>query len=163
MSHDDAPFYSVDTNVFMDWQYRFYPTDIFYSLLDKVDLLIQKKKFFSPVLVREELEKVGTADLTKWAKSRPGLFLPLDGLIFETQKIQNQFPGLLDPKSEYEEADAYVIALAKLNNGFVVTQETSASEKRNPARSHYIPDVCRELGVSCFNFLGLMRREKWKF
>ena len=105
MSNGDASFYSVDTNVFMDWQHRFYPTDIFYSLPDRVDSLIQKKKFFSPVLVREELEKVGTADLTKWAKSRSGLFLPLKELV----------------------------------------------------------DVCRELGVSCINFLGLMRREKWKF
>jgi hypothetical protein len=26
---------------------------------------------------------------------------------------------------------------------------------------HYIPDVCRELGVPCINLLGLMRRERW--
>jgi hypothetical protein len=36
-----------------------------------------------------------------------------------------------------------------------------ASEKRKAAKDHYIPDVCRELGVPCINLLGLMRREKW--
>ena len=156
-------FYSVDTNVFMDWQARFYPTDIFYSLLEKVDHLLKEERFLTPDLVKEELGKVGTPDLMKWAKSRPALFLPLDELVLEAQKIQNQFPGLIDPKAEHEEADAYVIALAKLRDGVVVTQETAASEKRNPKRSHYVPDVCRELGIPCFNFLGLMRREKWKF
>lgn len=155
--------YSVDANVFMDWQARFYPTDIFHSLLDKVDHLLNEERFFTPLLVREELEQVGTADLLKWTKGRPKLFIPLDAIISEAQKIQGQFPGLIDPKAEYEEADAYVIALAKLHDGIVVTQETAASEKRNPKRTHYVPDVCRELGIHCINFLGLMRREKWKF
>jgi hypothetical protein len=45
----------------------------------------------------------------------------------------------------------------------VLSQETSAAEKRNPKRSYYIPDVCRDLGVPCYNLLGLMRREKWAF
>jgi hypothetical protein len=47
--------------------------------------------------------------------------------------------------------------------GIVVTQETPASEKRNPRRTHFIPDVCRDLGIPCINLLGLMRREGWRF
>jgi hypothetical protein len=70
---------------------------------------------------------------------------------------------LRDPRAEYEEADAYVIALARMRNGIVVTQETSAAEKRNPRRTHFIPDVCRELDVTCISLLGLMRRENWRF
>ncbi len=54
-----------------------------------------------------------------------------------------------------------MIALARLRNGIVVTQETAAAEKRNPKRTHYIPDVCRELGIPCISLLGLMRREGW--
>ena len=46
-------------------------------------------------------------------------------------------------------------------NGIVVTQETSAAEKRNPRRPMFIPDVCREMGVPCVSLLGLMRREGW--
>lgn len=155
-------FYSVDTSALIDWQFRYYPTDIFYSLLGKVDQLIEEKRFSGPVLVKEELEKRGTAELVKWAKERSGIFVPLKDLIAEAQNIQNHFPELCDPKAESEEADAYVIALAKLQGGEVITGETPASEKRYPKRSHYIPDVCRELGLPCFNFLGLMRREKWK-
>jgi hypothetical protein len=77
--------------------------------------------------------------------------------------IQSRFPGLLDPKAEHEEADAYVIALAQQRDGIVVTSETPAADKRKPKREFYIPDVCRELGIPCINLLGLMRREAWRF
>ena len=66
-----------------------------------------------------------------------------------------------DPKAEFEEADAYVIALSQQRGGIVVTQETPAAEKQQPRRTHFIPDVCRELGIPCISLLGLMRREKW--
>ena len=157
------PPYSVDTNSFMDWQARYYPVDVFASIVGQVDVLIAAKRFFAPALVKEELSAVGTGDLNAWAKSRPAIFVPTGDLLTEAQAIQNAFPGLLDPKAEFEEADAYVIALAKLREGIVITQETPAAEKRNPKRTHFVPDVCREMGIPCFNLLGLMRREGWKF
>ena len=83
--------YSLDTSVFMDWQARYYPLDLFPSL---------ETKF------------------------------------------------------------AHMISV---NGGTVVSQETSAAEKRSPKQTHFIPDVCRDLGVPCINLFGLMRREGWKF
>ena len=106
---------------------------------------------------------MGTGDLIAWADARPAIFVPTSELLAEAQAIQSRFPGLRDPKAEYEEADAYVIALARLRGGIVITQETPAGEKRNPKRTHFIPDVCREMGIPCFNLLGLMRREQWAF
>lgn len=160
---DGAPqlLYSVDSSSFMDWQARHYPTDVFASVVPRVDALISDNRFFAPALVKEELSIVGTGDLMAWAKSRSAIFVPTGELLAEAQAIQSGFPGLRDPKAEYEEADAYVIALARLRGGIVITQETPAAEKRNPKRSHFIPDVCREMGVPCFNLLGLMRREGW--
>ena len=156
------PLYAIDTNVLMEWQFRAYPTDIFASLVDKVDELIADKRFLAPELVQEELNAVGTAELTASAKARDAMFVPLAEVLIEAQSIQSRFPGLRDPKGEFEEADAYVIALAKLREGIVVTQETSAAEKKNPKRTHFIPDVCRELGLPCISILGLMRREGWR-
>jgi len=54
--------------------------------------------------------------------------------------IRRYSPGRV-PKAEYEEADAHVIALARLRDGIVVTQETPAAEKNRPRRTHFIPDV----------------------
>ncbi|MCC5805109.1 MAG: DUF4411 family protein [Opitutales bacterium] len=157
------PPYVVDTNIFMDWQARFYPPDVFVSLVEKIDDLIQQGRLIAPRLVREELDAVGTNQLTAWAQAREAVWIPDTAIVEGAVAIQSQFPGLLDPKAEFEEADAYVIALARQQDGIVVTSETPAAEKRKPKREFFIPDVCREIGLPCINLLGLMRREKWRF
>lgn len=157
------PLYAVDTNVFMDWQFRHYPTDIFPNLLSRIDTLVTEQRFQAPELVDEELRKVGTPELTAWSDAHPSVWVPNGDVLAAALVIQGRFPGLLDPKAEFDEANAYVIALAQVRDGIVVTQETSASEKRRPARPMYIPDVCRELGVHCITLQGLMRREGWRF
>jgi hypothetical protein len=107
---------------------------------------------------------VGTPDLKSWTAAHPKVFVPLAPEVqIEAAAIEARYPGLMDAKGVHQSADAYVIALAKLTGGMVVSQETSAHEKRNPAKTHYIPDVCRDLGVSCINLLGLLRRERWTF
>src|SRR5439155_8600777 len=120
-------------------------------------------RLVAPAMVREELDKVGTAGLKRWTDQHADIFVRTADLLVPAQTSQGQFPGLLDPKAEFEEADAYVIALAQGHDGIVVTQETPASEKRNPRRTHFIPDVCRDLGIPCINLLGLIRREGWRF
>ena len=153
--------YSIDTNSLMDWQARYYPTDVFTSLIARVDNLIASGRLIAAELVHEEVGIVGTAGLDGWAKTNKGIFVPTKTLLADALVIQNQFAGLRDPKAEHEEADAYVIALAQQRDGTVVTQETPAAEKQRPRRTHFIPDVCRELGVPCISLLGMMRREKW--
>jgi hypothetical protein len=156
--------YSLDTSFFMDWQARYYPVDVFTSLEDKIEDMIAAGRCGAVRLVKEEIDSVGTPGLRAWAKSHSGLFVPMTPEIqLEGAAIEAKYPDLMDPKASYESADAYVIALAKLHGGIVVSQETSAQEKHKPRKDHYIPDVCRDLGVSCINLLGLMRREKWLF
>lgn len=156
--------YSVDTSFLMDWQARYYPLDLFPALSARIEALIAANECAAVALVLEELNSVGTPDLKAWASAHSTLFVPL---IAEVQQegatIEARYPDMMDPKGLHESADAYVIALAKLNEGMVVSQETSAQEKRKPPRNYYIPDVCRDLGVPCINLLGLMRREKWSF
>lgn len=156
--------YSFDTSVFMDWQARYYPPDIFNSLITKVDDLIANGRCSAVDLVREEIDAVGTPELRAWAKDRSALFVALDPMVqVEAASIESRYPDLMDPKGLYQSADAYVIALAKVRGSTVVSQETSAAEKRSAKRTHYIPDVCRDLGIPCINLLGLMRREGWTF
>lgn len=155
--------YSVDTSSLMDWQPRVYPIDVFQGIMQAVNAMVNQERLFACELVGEELAAVGTADLVSWSKANKGIYVPTRELLPTAVQIQNNFPGLLDPKAEFEEADAYVIALARLRDGIVVTQETPAAEKSKPKRSHFIPDVCRELGVPCISWLGMMRRERWVF
>jgi len=156
--------YSVDTSFFMDWQARYYPLDVFVALNTRIGQLIRVGDFRAVELVKEEINAIGTPDLKAWAGGHKSLFVPLvPDVQIEAASIEARYPDLLDVKSSHQSADAYVIAFAKLQSGVVVSQETSVHEKRNPAKTHYIPDVCRDLGVPCINLLGLMRKEKWKF
>jgi hypothetical protein len=156
--------YSFDTSVFMDWQARVYPPDVFISLVAKIEELVVAGQCSAVQLVKEEIDAVGTPELRAWAKKNPALFVTLDPQVqAEAANIESKYPDLIDPKSLYQSADAYVIALAKVKGGTVVSQETSASEKKSAKRTHYIPDVCRDLGIPCINLLGLMRREHWTF
>ena len=55
--------YSVDTNAFMDWQARYYPTDVFPSLLVRISDLVAQGRAKAPALVHEEIDAVGTCEL----------------------------------------------------------------------------------------------------
>jgi hypothetical protein len=154
--------YSLDTSVFMDWQGRYYPLDVFVTLAGRVDELIVAGECAAVDVVKEEIDAIGTPDLKAWAKAHSGLFVALSTDIQrEAAMIESAYPDLMDPKGVHESADAYVIALAKVRNGIVVSQETSVHEKHRPKADYYVPDVCRNLGIPCINLLGLMRREKW--
>ena len=140
----------------MDWQARFYPPDIFISLIAKIEEMVVAGRCSAVELVKEEIDAVGTPELRAWAKKNPALFVTLDPMVqTEAANIESKYPDLMDPRSLHQSADAYVIALAKVKGGTVVSQETSAAEKKSAKRTHYIPDVCRDLGIPCINLLGL--------
>ncbi|MFN0180191.1 MAG: DUF4411 family protein [Gemmatimonadales bacterium] len=156
--------YSLDTSFFMDWQARHYPLDLFVGLEHRIEGLIDQGECRAVDLVREELQAVGTPDLRTWTTKNKRVFVSLSADVqLAAAAIQSAYPALMDPKGLHDSADAYVIALAKSTGGIVVSQETSVAEKHRPKQSYYIPDVCRSLGVSCINLLGMMRREKWSF
>lgn len=148
----------------MDWQARYYPLDVFVTLTTEIEGLIKSVDFQAVELVKEEIDSVGKPDLKSWASSHKNLFVPLAPEVqLEGASIEAKYPDLIDAKSPYQSANAYVIAWARLQGGVVISQETSVHEKRNPAKKHYIPDVCRDLGIPCINLLGLMRKERWTF
>lgn len=46
----DPTVYSIDTNVLMDWQARFYPTDVFPTLSDRLDALVSAGRWQAPAI-----------------------------------------------------------------------------------------------------------------
>jgi len=73
--------------------------------------------------------------------------------------ILNTYKDFHPPKHYSETglwADPYVIALAKIKNATVITQES-------PSNSGKIPYVCYEMGIPCMNLDKLMLSNKWQF
>lgn len=155
--------YSIDTNIIIDWWERRYPPDVFPSVRRKFENVVGVK-LFAPERVKDEINRVGSPELKLWAHQHGGLFIPHDvALQTEANSISINFPGLIDPNASNDEADRWIIALAKVKGYKVVTHETSAAMKRRPPRSHYIPDVCNALSIPCINLVELMREEHWSF
>ncbi|MHB8634961.1 MAG: DUF4411 family protein [Fimbriimonadaceae bacterium] len=154
--------YVVDTSALMDWHDRFYPPDVFATLVERVDELVRADRFLSVELVREEIGIIGSIGLRDWARMRKSIFDPTANHLPAALAVEGAYPALKDATALYVEADAYVIAMAQMRTAIVVTAETPASHKRKPKRSMYIPDVCAALGLPCISNLGMMRREGWK-
>jgi hypothetical protein len=133
--------------------------------------LVSSKKLFAPTRVRKEINDVGSPGLQQWAKEHKEIFIQHEEELQEIAvKIQHDYPDLIDTTTLEDEADRWVIALAKLyekKNWIVVTHETSVKtklkRKQEPKRKLYIPDVCRSMNIECIEFLKLMRKEGWKF
>lgn len=70
--------YSLDTSMFMDWQARYYPIDVFDTLRAKIEALIASGEAQAVELVREELKAVAPPATYAWAKTQVGRFVPLD-------------------------------------------------------------------------------------
>jgi len=156
--------YSVDTNIYLDWWVRRYPEDVFPNVRKQIEGLVAGGQWKTVQRVGDEIQHIAPAALKGWAKANAGQFCKHDAaLIAEATAISAKFPGMIDPYARHDEADRYVIALAKLNGWAVVTHETPARSKKNALRTQFIPDVCAALNVACLDLLEVMRREKWVF
>ena len=67
------PVYCIDSSSLMDWQARYYPSDVFLGLVDQMDSLISDGRLFAPALVSEEIAAIGTAGLIEWIGKRKNL------------------------------------------------------------------------------------------
>lgn len=151
--------YSLDSSSLINPWRRFYAPDVFPALWKNVEKLISGGKLMACHEVFQEL-KVGKDDLFKWAKKQKFFFKPLTKNQVEIAKdIMNRFPGLIDSKKTNPDADPFVIALAIEEGCTVITYENGSS---NPAKPK-IPDVCKQMGVKCINFLDFCREQNWRF
>ncbi len=152
--------YCIDTSALLDAWIRWYPNDLFPTLWERMDCLIEENRLVSSEEVLRELERKEGDALHRWAKDRSHVFLPLNE---PTQacalQIMHDHPRLVDARTGKSFADPWVIATARVNGCTVVTGEGATGTLRRPK----IPDVCRTMRIHCVGFIELIRREKWRF
>lgn len=151
--------YSIDTSAILDGWRRHYPPDTFPGLWERVDRLIETEDLAATEEVLHELSKKDD-EVYAWAKEREKMFVPIDERIQPlVTQILERFEKLLDTRRNRSAADPFVIALAQLEGGSVVSGEGTTGKLDRPN----IPDVCAELKVPCINLLQMIRREGWTF
>lgn len=127
--------------------------DISSTLWKHLEEMMQDGMIISHKLVFEEIDSKSKSPdfLARWIANKRDYFKKITPFQIETvQGIVAKFPGLIDYKSEHDQADPWLIALAieksneqtlfEKNIPIVVSQESANSGNK-------IPAVCKEFGV----------------
>ena len=150
--------YCIDTSAILTAWRRNYPPDIFPSVWDRVDELINQGELIASEEVLVELERKDD-EVYAWATERQGIFVPIDDQVQQVvRRVLASYPRLLDTRRNRSGADPFVIALARVRNCTVVTNEAPSNSPSRPT----IPDVCQALGILCIDFIQMARQEGWR-
>ncbi len=161
--------YCVDSSTLIHLR-RTYPEEHFPTLWERLSGLVRARRLIAPGSVRREVER-GSDALVAWAKKHRKMFRRPGARELEiVAEVLPRFPGLVDPGSETEVADPFVVALAVALNErkaptlfgegeecVVVTQE------RGRPGVPRIPEVCEAYGIRALRHLDLFRAEGWRF
>jgi NAD(P)H-hydrate repair Nnr-like enzyme with NAD(P)H-hydrate epimerase domain len=110
-------------------------------------------------LVRDELS-AREDEVCTWAKAQLDLFVTLTPDVQRAvREVLTQHQRIIGVGSGRSGADPFVIALAVVNRGVVVTEETASRNLTKPK----IPDVCDAMGVRHLTLLGFVQEQGWVF
>jgi len=150
--------YSIDTSSFLEAWVRRYPIDIFPSLWDGLEKLIESGRLVMSAEVLKELKPKddGAHD---WARTKSGLVVPVDPIQDRhVAAVLSKTPKLVNTIKGRSKADPFVIALAVAKSATVVCQEDEGTDEKPR-----IPYACSHFKVPCISFLDLIRDQEWKY
>jgi hypothetical protein len=142
----------------MEAEVRFYPKEVFPSLWQRIEALVEAGDLGASEEVLVEISQVDDA-LHDWCRARPTMFRPTDTTIqADVARLQTGYPGFV-PATGASRADPFVVATAIATGTTVVTQEKLSPPNGRPK----IPNVCDGEGVVWMNLLSMIRAEGWTF
>lgn len=108
--------------------------------------------------VLRELERKDDG-IHKWIKEREAMVVPIDAEVQRyVAQIMSKYGRLVDSKKNRSVGDPWVIALAQARRLTVVTGEKATGSLLKPK----IPDVCKDLGLSCIDIVDFFRKQGWR-
>jgi hypothetical protein len=149
--------YSLDTSGFLDAWLRHYPIDVFPTVWDRLSVAVEKGVLFVSDEVLRELEKKDDG-AHSWIKARPAMVVPFESKIEAAViRLMTNYPRLVDSKKGRSGGDPFVIAVAMVKGLTVISGENASGKLDSPK----IPDVCKDMGISCIRILDFFREQKW--
>lgn len=153
-------FYSFDTSSILNGRRDLLPPATFPTVWTNIEDMIQAGDIRCVDLVLDELAKREGDEIHQWAKAQTELFLPLaEDIQRAVREVLGAHPRLIGIGSGRSGADPFVIALARVHGGTVVSEETASRNLTKPK----IPDACEALGVPCINLMGFIQDQGWVF
>ena len=124
-----------------------YPGDIFVSLWERIEALVDAERLIAPHEVFREVTK-GDDEIEKWAKAHAGMFVDLDtAQAAALTEVLAKFPGIHDPEKTAADADPVLVALclAKTRVDSSSRYRVVTEERMRGPGSTRIPNVCKAL------------------
>jgi hypothetical protein len=145
--------YVIDTNVWIECRDH-YPPDVFPGVWDLFDDLLGGGELSCPQEVLIELQR-GHDDLPTILAAKAGLFVPLDEILQDgvVELMDRYGERMVDPHSDRDRADPYVVALARIRDASVVCNERTGLPTKVK-----VPDACKDLGVPCVKLHDFFRQ-----
>jgi predicted nucleic acid-binding protein len=152
-------FYSFDTSAILNGRRDLFRPTVFHTLWAQIEDAITAGQVRSADEVQRELARRDD-DAKQWADAQSDLFVPLELPIQQSAaQILAVHSRLVGQGGRRSAADPFVIALAMVRNGTVVTEETARGNLTSPR----IPDVCGDLGVPCVTLMEFIEAQGWTF
>lgn len=168
MADTKVKIYVFDTSAFIRIN-RFYPPTIVSDLWENLELLLKSGSIISHEYVLNEIKPKGTSKpdfLARWISDKTGIFKGIT--VRQTdfvKEILNEFPGLIDYKKEKDEADPWVIALAKeeIEEPGLFGKEVIVVSEESISSSQKIPAVCKHFKIPHMSLFEFFSERKWMF
>jgi len=131
--------YCIDTSALIAaWQER-YPIDHFPPFWNRVDGLITAGRLTAPVEVLRETGR-RSDELHAWLNARKQMFRELeDAIQIEAANVLAQFQRLVGERRLRTSADPFVIALARVAQMQIVTEEKPSGNYKEAATTRLLP------------------------
>jgi hypothetical protein len=161
--------FCMDSSALIDL-HKFYGQKRYPELWIELDGLCDKKRIISHRIVYDELfsRAERPSDLSKWVASKRDNFFNITFIqAVHVSDIISKFPRLIDPYSQKDQADPWLIALVlehRIKPSLFDVQNTiavvSQEDNVNPSK---IPAVCRHYEIQHLNLFEFFDANGWKF
>jgi hypothetical protein len=137
---------------------RSYPKPEFESVWQFVEQLLSSGRILSIDEIYIELAQQDD-EVFNWVSQWEDNFIPLDDAIqLRAREILVRFPTLIDLRKGKSGADPFLIAVAAVRGGIIVSEENRSG---GPPKVK-IPDVALSLNITCIKFLNVLRQEGYR-
>ena len=169
MKSNAIEIYCIDASAFIT-MHRFYSLRLIPDLWIYLEELFKRKKIISHQIVFDEIvPKNGEKDdLAQWLTGFRTNFIPISKRQLElVPDILSNFPKLIDPESEKDQADPWMVAMlieimeqyrmfGNQSNYVMVTTESERSSTKLPA-------ACRHYNIRHMNLFQFFRANGFEF
>jgi hypothetical protein len=164
--------YNLDTSAFLRMK-EFYFEEGFPDFWEAMGDLADSGRL---IMVKDARDECKDAEVQPWFRKHPSMIIKRTAEVLQCMKVllgdldaDNQ--RLVDPNSDKDKADPWVIALAMAENikhsgsyasgrTIVVGHESLTNKTEGKLK---IPDVCKRYSIDYYSLPKVIRIESWKF